>query len=121
MNVASPKNCQRLYKLSGWKKTAYVYRWYTNLNTNEQTEPELFRANSSIVSRFKIPAYELGYLLRRIETSFDDYEPLELFYSNTDTWVAAMRSQMIEAEASTPEDAVATLAYSLFKERVLTK
>lgn len=68
MNVASLDLCKELYELSGWKDCDLLWRWYLNWLDDTETEPELVmkRGHMNVAAPFKVPAYDLGYLLRKL-------------------------------------------------------
>jgi hypothetical protein len=139
MYVASLEVCKDLYKLSAWEGTEFDYarEWdkpashpdcrlvlpaYYLIGHNEHRE---FGTKIE-----RIPAYDLGYLLRKLPIEFEDFW-LELT-SAGQNWYAGYWSGLTQnywvigktrmaIEANTPEDAACKLAIELFKQGALTK
>lgn len=121
MNVASLELCKELFELSGWKGTHY--NWYTHVSA--KVEPELQHRKMVRLADsnnwIEIPAYDLGYLLRKLphRIKFKDFELHKVY---EDDWWAGYTYQeefVIKAFADTPEDATCKLAIELFKQGVL--
>lgn len=118
MNVASLENCRELHELSGWGESTFCYK---TVLTGDELE---FRAISltkdadvGANARFLCPAYDLGYLMRKLE-GYD----VSLSYSNQwRRWTAWGHDNQYSQHADTPEDAVCKLAIELFKQNILTK
>lgn len=124
MKTASLELSKELYELSGWEDT--VWDWST---ANGKL---MYRTGSSMFHRDDYPAYDLGYLLRKLENI---EETIILRYNNParmgavalPQWngqytVATARMQQRDYPiAATPEDAVASLCVALFKQGILTK
>lgn len=116
MNVASLDLCKELYAVSGWDSELQ------DLPDHPDCDPKGPIA----------PAYDLGYLLRKLpyRTKYKDLV-LEKVYE--DDWRIAYwhddlpHRGVVEEEvqfacnADTPEDAAASLAISLFKAGILMK
>jgi hypothetical protein len=111
MNVASIENCKRLYKLSGWNKPTDV----TLPTTYYAEDGEVYGAESWNHEDFIFPAYDAGYLLRKLD-GFD----VRLLYSNTWMRWSAFADEQPEL-ADTPEDALCLLAIQLLEQGILTK
>lgn len=130
MSTASLENCEKLYKLSGWTDKSLEKHGYYSL-------PPMVAYHET-----DIPAYPLGYLLRKLpkatdintdkwEESFDCSIP-EMFFMawEMDTMDHKWRVQMqvedevlepILFEADNPEDAACLLLIRLFEEGILVK
>lgn len=147
MNVASLKLCKELYELSGWDNTELYhaqsifdepvelsrYRTQKDLDDEQGTGKLLVWSYSGVeIGSFKwtIPAYDLGYLLRKLPAWFRNGE----FYLSNDGaeklgWTAGYMKEdndgylywTMSELADTPEDAACKLAIELFKQGVLTK
>lgn len=120
MNVASLELCKELYELSEWgadgvrvakyRKNGFLVTWgYMRLMKGE------------------IPAYDLGYLLRKLPAQFgkrgsNSAECLRLA-KDKDRYLAGYIGVDLvwgfPCEADTPEDAACKLAIELFKQGVL--
>lgn len=118
MNVASLENCKELYKLSGWKDTELVYAIHgTNPTFANNVLPDIDFNNSP-------PAYDLGYLLRKLPSFYFVY-----CGKSGETWYPAemqggptmkMPPYIFDnLTADTPEDAAAKLAIELHRQGVL--
>lgn len=125
MDVTSRELSKELYKLSGWRyKTGTNGVWYDEGQLAIATWIE----NA-------IPAYTLGYLLRKLPKEVDmHYLTLEICDAHDEQeWAAdylrypnqfLVANDPINADtthASTPENAAAKLAIELFKQGVLIK
>lgn len=118
MNVASFKDCKKLYELSGWGKNIQkdkldIWGW------NEKT------GKSAVITQDKlngfptelVPAYNLGYLMRKLQSISPEYN-VKVFYSVTNCiWKAEFAGIFKPTMAETPEDAVAKLAIRTLKEQ----
>lgn len=107
MNVASLPLCKELYELSGWDG---VTQYHSVADAPDN-----------------IPAYDLGYLLRKLPNSL----PFKFYGGNSTNpytfqlrknkayWLACYPSTELQEAADTPEDAAAKLAIDLFKQGIL--
>jgi len=127
MNAPSLELCKELYNLSGWDKTYLVWAVANEGDYAPWLRPGV--GNNSAYT--ELPAYDLGYLLRKIQVAFgvsikyvDPDNPsatdLKDWYGR---WVCytPWLKQKHYAYATTPEDAAAKLAIELLKVEVLTK
>jgi hypothetical protein len=136
MNTASRELCQELYELSGWLTDKYY--WSTG-STKDYPVKEyrvdkvldykpLWFDNPRENTGHVFPAYDLGYLLRKLPKLIalpDNGTGGFLFidikkYKSGIRWRAGYHDQML-VNADTPEDAVCSLAIELFKRGILTK
>lgn len=145
MNVSSTELSKKLYKLSGWHNTDYWWRLHKPNNLSKlYTVAEMdldnyrFRGESEPNRRFReentfYPAYDSGYLLRKLPESFeadglhyigDSIQPV--FYPDMDITNDGFEfgytnggENMYTSTADTPEDALCKLAIRLFEEGVL--
>ena len=88
MNTASLELCKELFELSGWDGTAYEHEL---LNGKHYTRTLPVKEMTHFDQNTYIPAYDLGYLLRKLPPSIQ--------------------------RADTPEDAASKLAIELFKQK----
>lgn len=139
MNVASLDLCQELAKLSGWNDTVKVW---SNRVYGGQAGTTVARAGSAltdtrkttarkwfVVSRNKrqteaFPAYDAGYLLRKLPDNMKDKGHLHVGKWGHSYWRAGYLDfepgwTDLRAFADTPEDALCLLAIDLFKQGVL--
>lgn len=121
-NVASLNLCKELYELSGWNKPTdgSLPRFYYAGNG------EVYGAESWNHEDFDCPAYDLGYLLRKLPLTDDIGSYIELYKLSVNGSVRYVvftrpNATPFNSEADTPEDATAKLAIELFKQNVLTK
>lgn len=133
MSYASPELCTELLNVSGWEITRFSYKqvpdgeWVAIENTID-SKSRFHRAS-------ELPAYDLGYLLRKLPPVIDDGHggTADLFFMMTNLtedleeldhyqYRFKYRGIMgIGHQADTPEDATAKLAIELFKQGILTK
>lgn len=113
MNVASLELCKELYELSGWS---------SQITHNEPTP------SSSLVDQVPIcPAYDLGYLLRKlpvgsaIDKASDGFGARRppVYGSPENVMQPGYKAQQTRFPANTPEDATAKLAIELWKQGML--
>lgn len=146
MNVALLELCQELHDLSGWVDTGKAYgKW-----TPEDKKPFMAEYNYGEFGHdaFRVaPAYDLGYLLRKLPrvlrgSNSRERDGVFSLYAarKSSNWVASyidtdctiVRRRKAEADsnnyrnfywvqdsAQTPEEAVCKLALRLFKEGIL--
>lgn len=106
MNVASLELSQQLYELSGWRNTT---------NTFGSSRERLDWIQTDNGKGWYLPAYDLGYLLRRIP----GYCHLEHSAETGKMLWMAYHSEQNTQYAETPEDAVAKMCIELFKQGIL--
>jgi hypothetical protein len=125
MNVASLELCKELYELSGWiKADDWGFRKYSAKG--------IAMNYGSRLGKYEIPAYDLGYLLRKLPKTVpnDDnggsyYFDLHFVpYKDSGDWTACYDNAVgvtykYDAFADTPEDAACKLAIELFKQEIL--
>lgn len=130
MNTASLDLCKELYELSGWNDND---KWYCLKNFT--TDPEYELEDSPIVADYipdgNIPAYDLGFLLRKlpqqlalIQTYDNKWQakwtvPIPVTYVSQPTALIQLGAYFQDADNL--EDATAKLAIELFKNGILTK
>lgn len=115
MNVASIDLSRELYELSGWGETELGW-WPGARKTPIRTKD----------SAFEFPAYDLGYLLRKLPS---EYEGHRLCLVNTSAgWTGNYTKRLTSPDtpamgvtAGSPEDAVVKLALACFREGVITR
>lgn len=111
MNVASLELSKTLFELSRWSYPGMLYYLL----------PDDDVVVGWLDGKDSVPAYDLGYLLRKLSTV-----PVKLRNKRTGQWAIAFRTggyneKEYLAEADTPEDAACRLAIELFKKGVLRK
>ena len=117
MNIARLDLCKELYELSGWAQSLYEHELLSGEHYTT-TLPRKAMEHSS--QNIYIPAYDLGYLLRKLQTTIDYLRPSTV----SKQWV--VKGPWSEDEdsliyADTPEDAAALLDIELFKQGVLKR
>ena len=116
MNTASLELCKTLHELSGWDDT---YHYYDADDVVDE------KAHAMFMSRDKnCPAYDAGYLLRKLPKYIDKKHWLYLQPISYIVWAAGYKDTENakfdpDAWANTPEDALCKLAIELFKQGVL--
>ncbi|MFB9654784.1 hypothetical protein [Pseudarthrobacter oxydans] len=116
MNVASLELCKELYELSGWTGTHAVWHDDTTLS------PLACEYEDITVAIHFTPAYDLGYLLRKLPAGTNVVstgEDYHCWYQDGDA--VSEVTDDYGAGADTPEDAAAKLAIELFKLGLLNK
>lgn len=117
MSVASLELCRELYQLSGWDGTHFLYTKSGKVSTI-----------ASMFSYKPLPAYDLGYLLRKLPPELSDEDSrvyLSMNISMTQNWcaryadAAGNRMNIEKFYAPTPEDAACKMAIKLFKQGIL--
>lgn len=116
---ANLENCKKLYGLSGWRDTAFLF---TSKANGELWVPSYHTYIVDIKS--KIPAYDLGYLLKKlpaIKPNTKSYLGIKAYGGAwaDGGWIAAYGNSDQTVHADTPEDALCLLAIKLFEEKVL--
>lgn len=131
MNVTSLDLCKELYELSGWIHVNFA--WST-----ENPHYAEFRVRAALNTLDDAPAYDLGYLLRKLPAQIDfndEIVKLTVDRQSEKTWRASyaypverVKSKRKYADwkftayqANTPEDAACKLAIELFKQNILTR
>lgn len=112
MHVASLELCKELFELSGWADTEHCY--YAN---GGLVNGDIVHQRSMVIDKpDNVPAYDLGYLLRRLPryTAIEVDDVISATHTNQD------HRDFVEL-ADTPEDAAAKLAISLFEQGILKK
>ncbi len=111
MNVASLELCKELFEISGWDGTHFTY-W------NNKASADIDKTTLTWgLSNYKDgcwPAYDLGYLLRKLPPRCKVGHSIEhgQYYA---------LGFNIDCRNSSPEDALCTLAIELFKQNILNK
>lgn len=119
MNVADLELCKELYELSGWFDTYFF--WDADNGVAEKSEALLMHPTKNC------PAYDLGYLLRKLPAKIMGKNNMLIFlslsHSGSEWWAnyetGGNSRAEIQMSADTPEDALTKLAIELFKQGVL--
>jgi len=115
VNTASVILCKELYHLSGWVGATYEHEL---LNGDYITTLPAREMKHSAQNTY-IPAYDLGYLLRKLPK---DYILRPIPGSAWDiTYYSRSLEKHLEEQANAPEDAACKLAIELFKQDVLKR
>lgn len=117
MNVASLENCKRLYELSEWDNSEWV--WAVNIATGKPVSFHHSKVPTTYPYEQTYHAYDLGYLIRKFRMVDLQFNP-ELYF---DKWHIRYGDQKTEIRLTgdTPEDVACLLAIKLFEEGILTK
>lgn len=110
MNTASLELCKELFEISGW---------------NEDLEWHINRKPPAAEFSRIAPAYELGYLLRKLTSDLHGkLDNIQVDYNCVD-WRAYFKMDFGKDEmftnADTPENALCKLAIELFKQGILKR
>lgn len=130
MNVANKELCQELYTVSEWDDTDCYYGDVFTLDGEHSYT--LFQRQDGVTPLVFIPAYDLDYLLRKLqltpttEPDIQDEPAVIIEHSGTVKpefkWCAKVfNGNWYESTSSIPKDAAAKLALELFKQGVLQK
>lgn len=125
MNVASKELCQELHELSGWSGGEYT--WYETLKGVIESGIEAIESEwGSGTPKFICPAYDLGYLLRKLPRRLNDDYRLTIQTVVFPQWCASYDELegigcAHESYGDSPEDAAAKLCIELFKQGILGK
>ncbi len=110
MNVAKRDLCKELYELSGW---------IDNSHTFFEALDNVWEAAQRDDDDDAIPAYDLGYLLRKLPLRLGTVS-LELHVLKTaDTWEVGYNGKGVWFRDSSPEDAACSLAIELIKQGIV--
>lgn len=116
MNVASLENCKELFELTRWYEDHDYSHVQFKENGNWVTQLQRDIDFGDIWSSY--PAYDLGYLLRKLPPGTDlrHINPA----SGNDYWAASFaHEEYYSGTADAPEDAACLLATELIKQGVL--
>lgn len=115
MNVADKSLCQELWKLSGWGgkyKNETEFMW-----CEDYTKP--LWAQDNIKAIIDAPAYDLGFILRKLPANSWVGKCIEEWESPYAAHIGP--EDEFNQNGDTPENAAVKLAIELFKQGVLTK
>lgn len=127
MQVASLELCKTLHELSGWVNTAEIW-----MDLRDSQPWHTYDSRQSMLSEAKyqdvfeagldwLPAYDLGYLLRKLQS----YWPMAVYIGGgkQNEWSVSVNSKyhVTPQEADIPENAAARLAIELFRSGVLKR
>lgn len=104
MNVASLELCKELYELSGW------------------SDPYKYGDRVEHYHPYEVPAYDLGFLLRKLPNEITHHLDRFHLIRGEDNWYAkyeCFKTNDIFTLANTPEDAAARLCIELIKQGLL--
>lgn len=120
MNVASLENCKILYELSGWNPdewaydTSYADNWLRHI----ADFPEGSRERRLVDM---IPAYETGFLLRKLPLWVNGFSfRMNMDFVTGTGWVCGYEpTDRMSFKADTPEDCAAKLCIELIQQKVI--
>lgn len=118
MNVASLDLCKELYELSKWADT------YMMWGNDDESNDRVLKNDLYMGVDYLAPAYDLGYLLRKLPYKLDNNKFLQVSMGSVSAVarygaVGQAKLSLIK-RADTPENALCKLAIELFKQGVLT-
>lgn len=127
-HVANLELSKELYEVSGWDDTYWCY--FNTARGDLPPDGVVTRTPYKKFKRIMAPAYDLGYLLRKLPHGEPGNERFMLTLSPD--WLICYEQLTIEGyadygavhfhhEADTPEDSTCKLAIELFRQGVLTK
>lgn len=128
MNVASLERCKELHELSGWghdpNKNAFWWMYFEPTPAKYH-EPE-YRLKYKTKGDYweHVPAYDLGYLLRKLPTFSTISKLPEQQLTGSSLGYSAFIDNgyaVIQEYDNTPENAACKLAIKLFKQGILKK
>ena len=134
MNTASLELCKELHNLSGWtSEDDRSIQWWC-IERAHKIDGELYDETSWLIdyethagknrNQYAIPAYNLGYLLRKLPSPFTMIHRdngWECGIDNPAEHDVRVKPAQHWQSADTPEDAACKLAIELFKQGILTK
>lgn len=123
MNVASLERCKELYELSGWLDTRDQLVKYSLKDMPillPMPKGEIDVAVLAGAVEWTLPAYDLGYLLRKLPAESNVMNIGDKWFRATH-YLGGSGFKHIYKTADTPEDAACKLAIELFKQGILTK
>ena len=124
MHVANLELCHELYVLSRWCNTAMMYpcdaEMFVDEEDDERSEPYYPKDGSTICDR-DFPAYDLGYLWRKLPPSIKIELEKRVYYDDTDEWSVDLTVWYGDSfywtdDFPTAEDALAALHIRLLKD-----
>jgi hypothetical protein len=133
MKCASFNLCKELYELTKWS-SGDLKGWFGDFHDENNLGYFVSDGNGSSSISWICPAYDLGYLLRKLPTFYDDGKMVYLLTIQPNPigpgWQAHYRfasrtpnssntGSKFRQEAATPEDAACKLAIDLFKKEIL--
>ena|SRR3990167_2142342 len=124
MNTTSKDISKRLYELSGWGDRCEVYfSWQTKYDKVITTKEQGAEDSDGFLRPWAVPAYNLGFLLRKIPANTSIYDWVQIGKHEKDYEVSWwIETDFIDSfSADTPEDAVAKLCIQLFESSILKK
>lgn len=109
INVTSITTSRKLFKLTGWKETIFEY----------DKDGDLMYCTAT--PQYKLPAYDLGFLLRKMPYKIVDKGFLHVSMGSVSaaSYQGTGGNESVYYRAKTPEEAVAQLAIMLIKDGVI--
>lgn len=124
IDVAVLSICKELSEISGWGDTYWNYSRSSHYKDTEPEHPFVLGHRGSVETqelKERYPAYDLGYLLRKLPERTENIRDTVLLGRATDNKVWSIVYQDLCCIADTPENAAAELAIKLFKQGILKK
>lgn len=113
MNVASLENCKRLYELSGWDDDSLWFYCHGHAMQSTEFDTADFHQH--------YPAYDAGYLLRKLPHQIDGIYDLGLYPGKKylALYVEPDGLSQYDQVEDTPENALCKLAIKLIEKGIL--
>lgn len=129
MNVASLELCKELFELSGWEDTNYCYRNHARTGTGTKKLYDRWQLrktlpNKNVVTRTFVPAYDLGFLLRKLpikRVKLRNYTRGWSCQWSEDFKDNGRRIRDYVGDSDTPENATCQLCIELFRQGILKR
>lgn len=139
VQVARLELCEELLQLSGWLDCSFEWAWpsarsatrkNSKLNISEPYVKGMRDHNKDVpthaswLPEFIAPAYDLGYILRklpeiRLDIWHNGHVVIKYFTHNGVPSKLERKGEVVKAEADNPEDAAVKLCISLIKQGIL--
>lgn len=128
-NIANPDISEELAEISQWRDTSYFYVYHYDEEFDEWNLQEELISQDEIDTDWVdtstmrlVPAYEVGYLLRKLPPNIQQYDLTIKWDLTRSLWVCGyVDGNNWEDNAMTNdiEDAIASLAVQLFERKIL--
>lgn len=115
-DVASLELCKELYEVSGWFSAELRDSYYTPVGKRKGHLVKDVSASDKMP--LQLPAYTLGYLLRKLPKGCSVFRTV----SSDEVWIATAGMKRLDdfySGSDTPENAACKLTIELFKQGVL--
>ena len=135
MNVVKLELSKKLYELSEWSDTSNTWMKHSLSDKAKCYAIPTAETGIQVLNgelEYKYPAYDLGYLLRKLPKEYRTHRSGKKTITSREIqleqwgnqWMIGLGDgdkEYLEAKADTPEDALCLLAITLFESGILTK